>query len=99
MVMVGRLRLGGIVDSKIQGSRWFGFLPHWYIFPQFIAFFIYLMAAFAETNRIPFDLPESETELVAGYPTEYSPMKFAMFFFPDDANTFTLACSATCSFF
>src|SRR5258707_742658 len=72
LLLAGTLSLRGIVDSQIQGGRWFGFLPHWYIFPQFIAFFIYLMAAFAETNRIPFDLPEAETELVAGYHTEYS---------------------------
>ena len=74
-------------------------LPHWYIFPQFIAFFIYLMAAYAETNRIPFDLPEAETELVAGYHTEYSSMKFAMFFMAEYLNMFTVGCLATLLFF
>ncbi len=99
LLLAGTLSLRGIVESQIQGSRWFGFLPHWYIFPQFIAFFIYLMAAFAETNRIPFDLPEAETELVAGYHTEYSAMKFAMFFMAEYVNMFTVGCVATLLFF
>ena len=60
---------------------------------------IYLMAAYAETNRIPFDLPEAETELVAGYHTEYSAMKFAMFFMAEYANMITVACLATLLFF
>jgi NADH-quinone oxidoreductase subunit H len=65
---------------------------------QGIAFFIYLMAAFAETNRVPFDLPEAETELVAGYHTEYSAMKFAMFFMAEYANMITVACLASLLF-
>jgi NADH-quinone oxidoreductase subunit H len=99
LLLAGTLSLRGIVDSQIQGGRWFGFIPHWYIIPQFIAFFIYLMAAFAETNRIPFDLPEAETELVAGYHTEYSAMKFAMFFMAEYVNMFTVGCVATLLFF
>jgi NADH-quinone oxidoreductase subunit H len=66
---------------------------------QFVAFFIYLMAAFAETNRAPFDLPEAESELVAGYHTEYSSMKFAMFFMAEYANMITVSCVATLLFF
>jgi NADH-quinone oxidoreductase subunit H len=66
---------------------------------QFIAFFIYLMAAYAETNRSPFDLSEAESELVAGYHTEYSSMKFAMFFMAEYANMITVACVATLLFF
>ena len=69
------------------------------ILPQFFGFFIYLMAAYAETNRAPFDLPEAESELVAGYHTEYSSMKFAMFFMAEYANMITVACVATLMFF
>ena len=73
---------------------------NWNIFRggQFFAFFIYLTAAYAETNRIPFDLPEAETELVAGYHTEYSSMKFAMFFMAEYANMITVACLASLLF-
>jgi len=72
----------------------------WNIFGglQIVAFFIYLMAAFAETNRAPFDLPEAENELVAGYHTEYSSMKFAMFFMAEYANMITVSCVATLLF-
>ncbi len=97
LLLSGSLSLREIVNT--QSGTWFGWLPRWYIFPQFIAFFIYLMAAFAETNRIPFDLPEAETELVAGYHTEYSSMKFAMFFMAEYLNMFTVACLATLLFF
>ncbi len=98
LILAGSFSLRHIVDTQIQGN-WFGVLPGWYIFPQFIAFFIYLMAAFAETNRIPFDLPEAETELVAGYHTEYSSMKFAMFFMAEYVNMITVGCLATLLFF
>src|SRR6195952_2169777 len=66
---------------------------------QIVAFFIYLMSAYAETNRSPFDLPEAESELVAGYHTEYSSMKFAMFFMAEYANMITVSCVATLLFF
>ncbi len=65
---------------------------------QFIAFFIYLMAAFAETNRAPFDLPEAESELTGGYHTEYSSMKFAMFFMAEYGNMINVGCVATLLF-
>ena len=96
LIMAGSFSLREIVDS--QGGTVWHFLPRWYIFPQFIGFFCYLMAAYAETNRIPFDLPEAETELVAGYHTEYSAMKFAMFFMAEYANMITVACLATLMF-
>jgi NADH-quinone oxidoreductase subunit H len=97
LIMSGTLSLRGIVNAQL--GAWFGFIPQWYLFRwQFVAFFIYLMAAFAETNRIPFDLPEAETELVAGYHTEYSAMKFAMFFMAEYANMVTVACIASVMF-
>ena len=90
------LNLRVIVDSQSAHG-----LRSWNVFGgfQFVAFFIYLMAAYAETNRAPFDLPEAETELVAGYHTEYSSMKFAMFFMAEYANMITVSCVATLLFF
>jgi NADH-quinone oxidoreductase subunit H len=98
LILSGSFSLRDIVDA--QAGTWLGFIPKWNFFKgQFIAFFIYIMAAYAETNRIPFDLAEAETELVAGYHTEYSSMKFAMFFMAEYANMFTVACLATVLFF
>ena len=97
LILSGSFSLREIVQAQ-AGSYWH-FIPKWNIFPQLIGFFIYLMAAYAETNRIPFDLPEAETELVAGYHTEYSAMKFAMFFMAEYANMITVACLATLLFF
>jgi NADH-quinone oxidoreductase subunit H len=96
LIMAGSFSLRDIVNA--QGGHFLGFIPRWYIFPQFVGFFCYLMAAYAETNRIPFDLPEAETELVAGYHTEYSAMKFAMFFMAEYANMITVGCLATLLF-
>jgi NADH-quinone oxidoreductase subunit H len=67
-------------------------------FPQIISFIVFLIAAFAETNRVPFDLPEAENELVAGFHTEYSSMKFASFFMAEYANMITVSCMATLLF-
>jgi NADH-quinone oxidoreductase subunit H len=98
LILSGSFSLRDIVDS--QAGTWLGFIPKWNIFKgQFVAFFIYIMAAYAETNRIPFDLSEAETELVAGYHTEYSSMKFAMFFMAEYANMITVACLASILFF
>ena len=97
LIMSGSLSLREIVDA--QAGHFWGFIPRWNVFRgQELAFFIYLMAAFAETNRVPFDLPEAETELVAGYHTEYSAMKFAMFFMAEYANMITVACLASLLF-
>ena len=100
LILGGTFSLSGIVAS--QKGFFFGFIPRWnifHLFPlQLIAFVIYLTAAFAETNRVPFDLPEAETELVAGYHTEYSSMKFAMFFMAEYANMVTVACVASLLF-
>ncbi|RRA49650.1 NADH-quinone oxidoreductase subunit NuoH [Acidipila sp. EB88] len=96
VMRAGSLRLRDIVD--VQSAH--GLLS-WNFFGglQFVGFFIYLMAAYAETNRTPFDLPEAESELAAGYHTEYSSMKFAMFFMAEYANMITVACVATLLFF
>jgi NADH:ubiquinone oxidoreductase subunit H len=67
-------------------------------FPQIFSFIIFMIAAFAETNRVPFDLPEAENELVAGFHTEYSSMKFASFFMAEYANMITVSCVATLLF-
>jgi NADH-quinone oxidoreductase subunit H len=92
----GSLNLRHIVDVQATHG-----LLSWNFFGgfQFVAFFIYLMAAYAETNRAPFDLPEAESELTAGYHTEYSSMKFAMFFMAEYANMITVSCVATLLFF
>jgi NADH-quinone oxidoreductase subunit H len=89
------LSLRDIVNSQSAHG-----ILSWNVFGgfQFVAFFIYLMAAYAETNRAPFDLPEAESELVAGYHTEYSSMKFAMFFMAEYANMITVSCVATLLF-
>jgi NADH-quinone oxidoreductase subunit H len=97
LILAGSFSLRDIVDA--QAGTWLGFIPKWNLFKgQFVAFFIYIMAAYAETNRIPFDLAEAETELVGGYHTEYSSMKFAMFFMAEYANMFTVACLASVLF-
>src|ERR1700723_405709 len=96
VLRAGSLNLRTIVESQSAHG-----LLSWNVFGgfQFVAFFIYLTAAYAETNRAPFDLPEAETELTAGYHTEYSSMKFAMFFMAEYANMITVGCVATLLFF
>ncbi len=71
----------------------------WNVFLLSIAFFIFLIAAFAETNRLPFDMPEAESELIAGYHTEYSAMKFSLFFIAEYANMVTASALITSLFF
>jgi NADH-quinone oxidoreductase subunit H len=95
VMRAGSLNLRVIVESQARLG-----IASWNIFGgcQFFAFFIYLMAAYAETNRSPFDLPEAESELTAGYHTEYSSMKFAMFFMAEYANMITVGCVATLLF-
>jgi NADH-quinone oxidoreductase subunit H len=89
----GTLTLGEIVEVQGRhfGAIGIGWLPKWNIFLQLPAFLIYMTAALAETNRPPFDLPEAETELVAGYHTEYSGIKFAMFFLAEYMHTITVS--------
>jgi NADH-quinone oxidoreductase subunit H len=102
LMCASTLSLRGIVDAQsgfwhIHGvNTW---MPHWYIFAQPLGFLVYFISAIAETNRVPFDLPEGETELVGGFHTEYSSMKFAMFFMSEYANMVTVSCLATIIFF
>ncbi len=71
----------------------------WYVMPLFLSFFIFTVAGFAETNRLPFDLPEAESELITGYHTEYSAMKFSFFFIAEYANVVTVCAMITTLFF
>jgi NADH-quinone oxidoreductase subunit H len=93
IMMAGSLSLREIVMN--QSGTWFGFIPRWYIILQPLGFLIYLCAGVAETNRAPFDFPEAEQELVAGYHTEYSSMSFAMFFLAEYVNMVTVSAVAT----
>jgi NADH-quinone oxidoreductase subunit H len=93
IMMAGSLSLREIVMN--QSGTWWGIIPRWYIFLQPLGFFIYLTAGVAETNRAPFDFPEAEQELVAGYHTEYSSMSFAMFFLAEYVNMVTVSAVAT----
>jgi NADH-quinone oxidoreductase subunit H len=102
LMISGSLSLRQIVNSQSGTWHLAGFntyLPHWNVFVQPVGFLVYFTAAVAETNRIPFDLPEGETELVGGYHTEYSSFKFAMFFMAEYANMVTVSCIATLLFF
>jgi NADH-quinone oxidoreductase subunit H len=92
VMYAGSMSLREIVDE--QQGYWFGFIPQWYIFPQLIGFFVFACAGIAETNRAPFDFPEAEQELVAGYHTEYSSMRFAMFFMAEYINMVTVSAVA-----
>ena len=96
LLLAGTFNLSEIVIG--QQGRWLGVFPRWHIVPQIVGFVCYLTAAIAETNRVPFDLPEAETELVAGFHTEYSSFKFAMFFMAEYANMITVSCLATILF-
>src|SRR5438105_9063414 len=93
LVVAGSLSLADIVNA--QSGTWIPFLPRWFLFVQPVAFLIYLTAGIAETNRAPFDFPEAEQELVAGYHTEYSSMSFAMFFMAEYINMVTVSAVAT----
>src|ERR1700722_7541293 len=94
LLMLNSLSFRKLVDG--QGGFFFGFIPRWAIFqgpfPQILSFGIFMIAAFAETNRVPFDLPEAENELVAGFHTEYGSMKFAAFFMAEYCNMVTVSC-------
>jgi NADH-quinone oxidoreductase subunit H len=93
VMLAGSLSLREIVNT--QDGTWWGFIPRWYIFLQPLGFLIYMTAGVAETNRAPFDFPEAEQELVAGYHTEYSSMSFALFFLAEYVNMVTVSAVAT----
>jgi NADH-quinone oxidoreductase subunit H len=94
LLMLNSLSFRELVDG--QAGFYFGFIPRWSIFqgpfPQIVSFLLFMVAAFAETNRVPFDLPEAENELVAGFHTEYGSMKFAAFFMAEYCNMVTVSC-------
>jgi NADH-quinone oxidoreductase subunit H len=90
ILMTGTLSLAGIVQQQEH---------MWFIVPQFFAFVIFLLCGIAETNRAPFDLPEAETELVAGFHTEFSSMKFALYFLAEYANMMVVSAVAISVFF
>ena len=92
VMLAGTLDLSGIIEAQTRSPF------KWYIIPQIIGFFVFLISAFAETNRVPFDLPEAETELVAGFHTEYSALKFALFFMAEYVNMFTVSMMCTVLF-
>jgi NADH-quinone oxidoreductase subunit H len=90
LILAGTTSLDGIVNAQ---ARW------WFVLPQFLGFIIYAITAVAETNRAPFDLVEAETELVAGFHTEYSGLRFGLFFIAEYVNMLTVSCIATLLFF
>ena len=87
LLLANTLSLQEIIQQ--QSGHWGGIVPRWFVFPQFAAFLIFFAGGVAEANRPPFDLPEAETELVAGFHAEYSSMKFAMFFLGEYAHLIT----------
>jgi len=94
VLLIGNsLSLSELVNG--QSGVWFGFIPRWFLFLQPLGFLIFMTAGVAETNRAPFDFPEAEQELVAGYHTEYSSMSFAMFFLAEYINMVTVSAVAT----
>jgi NADH-quinone oxidoreductase subunit H len=91
LLLSGNVSLTAIIREQQLGL--------WYVLPLFLSFFIFLISGFAETNRLPFDLPEAESELIAGYHTEYSAMKFSFFFIAEYANVVTVCAMVTTLFF
>jgi NADH-quinone oxidoreductase subunit H len=99
LLLAGSFSFNDLIEHQRGYFHYLPFIPRWHVFPQIIGFLCYITAAIAETNRVPFDLPEAETELVAGFHTEYSSFKFAMFFMAEYANMITVSCLATILFF
>jgi NADH-quinone oxidoreductase subunit H len=93
LLLANSLSLSDVVDR--QAGAWLHVVPRWHVFLQPIGFVVFMIAGIAETNRAPFDFPEAEQELVAGYHTEYSSMSFAMFFLAEYINMVTVSAVAT----
>ena len=91
LLMSGNVSFTSIIAEQQTGM--------WYVLPLFLSFFVFLVSGFAETNRLPFDMPEAESELVAGYHSEYSAMKFSMFFIAEYAGMVTIAAMTVTLFF
>jgi len=91
LLLAGNVAVSDVIARQQQST--------WFIFPLALAYFIFIVAAFAETNRVPFDLPEAEGELVAGYHTEYSAMKFSMFYIAEYSNMVTASALMATLFF
>lgn len=98
LVPAGSLNLQRVVEQQMD-DRLLGFLPAWGVFVQPLGFLVFLVAMFAETNRLPFDLPEAESELVAGYHTEYGSMRMAFFFMGEYMNMAVLSALAATLYF
>jgi NADH-quinone oxidoreductase subunit H len=105
LLMAGSFSLREIIDNQANGHGLFGLggIFRWNIlagpFPQILGFLCFFVAAVAETNRVPFDLPEAESELVAGFHTEYASFKFAMFFIAEYTSMITVSCLCSILFF
>ncbi len=97
LLLAGSFNLRDIINAQAHHPEW-GILG-WNIWPQILGFFCFFVAAVAETNRVPFDLPEAESELVAGFHTEYASFKFAMFFIAEYTSMITVSCLCTIMFF
>jgi len=95
LLLTGNAAFSEII--RVQQDNAIGF--NWFVLPLFLSFFIFLVSGFAETNRLPFDMPEAESELVAGYHTEYSAMKFSMFFIAEYASMVTVSAMVVTLFF
>ena len=105
LLMAGKFSLRDIIDAQASAHGLFGWggIFRWNIlagpFPQILGFLCFFVAAVAETNRVPFDLPEAESELVAGFHTEYASFKFAMFFIAEYTSMITVSCLCSILFF
>lgn len=103
LAVIGPVMLAGTLDMtelvKAQQGLWLGFLPRWFVFPQFGAFALFFVAALAELNQTPFDMSVAESELVEGFANEYSGMKFAFFFLAEFSNAFVISALAVTLFF